>query len=428
MRVGRVRGVIATLLTLISVLIGVGIWGATPSYAAAPLGTNQLSAFNWFVSQGLSPIAAAGLVGNLDYESAGVNPQASQCGTNEVAPPDAYCGVGIAQWTWGQNSSTTRWQDLVGLAKIHGDSGVSFSTTNPSQFPSLSLQEQFVWQELNTTHRALLAQLESCANVECATYAVQNGYEVPQNSTDENPNPGCATPPGFCSRYADAVAIFRAYALPVQPVGLSFVDANPSAVRLSWRPSERSTGYQILRNGIFVGYTPWPDYVDEGLSPGTSYSYSVRGVNANGASDPSSAVTGTTVPPPPSLAVSHPAVPAVGGLLTFAAVAIGAMSYNYSYLSGIGAAPLRGWSPGTLASGRGGVVRLDLPPNTSTRPATYTVSATATNGSGTSGPGSISVTVEGRTPPRAVARAPKRTSSRLASAFGGVTPWVKTRV
>lgn len=401
MRVGWVRAA-AAALGLIAVLIGIGVVVGAPGYAA-PLGSNQESAFDYFVSQGLPPAAAAGLVGNLDYESAGVNPAASQCGWDEEAPPASYCGVGIAQWTWGQDSETTRWEDLVGLANIEGETGVTFGTTDPNDFPSLSVQEQFVWQELNTTYRSVLGQIEGCAGqrpvlsaIQCATYAVQRGYEAPQNYTDGDPNPGCVTPPGFCDRYADAVAVFETYATPAEPLGLEVRAANSRAVALSWLPASRAAGYEVLRNGVVVGATTGTTFVDAGVDPGTSYRYAVESTSATGVSDPAPAVAATTAPPAPSVSASPSALTDAGGVVTLGLSAAGATSFNYAYALSPGAVPIRGWSPGTRLIGRSAGLHLGIPANPSTQPETYSILATATNAGGTSYSGGITITVGGR--------------------------------
>ncbi|MBO0691950.1 MAG: hypothetical protein J2P58_03540 [Acidimicrobiaceae bacterium] len=414
MRVSRrVGGVLAVVLAFVSVSMGVGVLGATPGYAA-PLGSNQQAVFDWFVSQGLPAVATAGLVGNLDYESGGVNPKASQCGSSEVAPPGGYCGVGIAQWTWGQNSGANRWQDLVGFAKIKGESGVTFGTTDPNSFPSLSVQAQFVWQELNTTHRPVLAQLRACSTrgpvldaIKCATYAVQRGYEVPQNAADENPNPGCASPPNFCNRYADAVALYQTYAPPSEPLGLKLSGANASEVALSWYPSPGSSGYRVLRNGVPVASTTTTRYTDTGLRAGTSYTYTVAGTNSSGISVPSPALTAITAPAAPSLSASASALTYVGGAVTLFATAAGATAFNYSYASTSGALPIKGWLPKTWATGRARSVRLDVPPNSSTQPKTYAVTASATNSGGTSEPETIAITVRGKNPSKPIAKSVK---------------------
>lgn len=420
MRVTWLRAIVAMVLAFISVPT-VAVLDATPGSAAPLLGSNQQGAYDWFVGQGLPAAAAAGLVGNLDYESNGVNPDASQCGSNEEAPPQSYCGVGIAQWTWGQNSQSYRWEDLVGLARIEGDNTIGFGTTDPNSFPSLSVQEQFVWQELHTTDQATLGQIEGCATrqpisaaIQCATYAVQSGYEVPQNSTDENPNPGCVTPPGFCDRNADAEAIFQAYATPFTPSGLTVRGASSSAVTLSWQSSVASTGYEILRDGVVIGSTAGTTYTDTRVAPGTQYSYAVEGTNSNGVSTPSPAVAALTVPAQPSLSASASTLDALGGAVTVTAAAAGASSYNYAYASSPGARPIGTWKPGDVWTDAGSKAVLVIPPNTSTRPETYAIWASATNSAGTSAATPwIGVKVGGRRPSRAVARPAKASRSAV---------------
>lgn len=395
------RGAIAMLLAPASVALGIGVLGSSPA-SAATLGSNQQQVFDWFVSQGLNPVATAGLVGNLDYESGGVNPNASQCGSQEVAPPAGYCGVGIAQWTWGANSNSLRWEDLVGLANIKGESGVTFGTADPNSFPSLDVQEQYVWQELNTTYRPLLGQMQACAAqapvsaaIQCATYAVQSGYEVPQNHLDENPNPGCASPPNFCTRYADAMAIYDAYAVPYEPTGVTIAGVNWTQVALSWQPSEAATGYTILRNGAVIGSTSTNSYLDTGLAAGASYDYTVEATNSNGVSSPSAATGVTTFPAISAFTASRATLPKAGGSLTLSAWSPGATYYNYLYAASSGGAPLKGWAPRTVWPSQPNQLSLTLPPNSSPAPKTYSFSAWSYNASGASQPATVAVTVSG---------------------------------
>jgi len=89
---------------------------------------NQQKAFNYFVSQGLSPQQSAGIIGNLINES-GVNPKRVQStptpsGDRDNIVVNDITGYGIAQWT-----SRGRQQALVDFARskglqIEGDLGL----------------------------------------------------------------------------------------------------------------------------------------------------------------------------------------------------------------------------------------------------------------------------------------------------------------
>ena len=70
-----------------------------PLRSEASLSNNARTAFNYFVSKGLTKIQAAGVVGNLMQESS-VNPAAVEYGGGP--------GRGIAQWSTGGRFNTGR--------------------------------------------------------------------------------------------------------------------------------------------------------------------------------------------------------------------------------------------------------------------------------------------------------------------------------
>ena len=94
---------------------------------------------------------------------------------------------------------------------------------------------------------------------------------------------------------------------PTTPTNLAVGAITYTSVTLSWTASTSSAGvagYNILRNGTKVGTSTSTSYTDTGLSPATSYSYTVSAYDASGnTSALSGALTVTT------LAVSAPAAP-----------------------------------------------------------------------------------------------------------------------
>jgi len=141
---------------------------------------NDRTAFDFFVSKGLTDFQAAGVVGNLDQES-GMNPTAAQA----TGP-----GRGIGQWSLGQ-----RWSQAQAYAAQTG-----------RDVWSLDLQLDFLWQELATIPSYGLAALRSTTNVADATIVFQDKFE--RCGT-------CNTP----RRVALAESVLRAYG--TTPVGMS---------------------------------------------------------------------------------------------------------------------------------------------------------------------------------------------------------------
>src|SRR5262249_9568151 len=72
---------------------------------------------------------------------------------------------------------------------------------------------------------------------------------------------------------------------PSRPGGLKVPVAGTTQVALSWSASTDNvgvTGYQVYRDGVLVGTAPSLNYLDSGLAPGSSHSYTVRAVDAAG--------------------------------------------------------------------------------------------------------------------------------------------------
>src|SRR4030095_10787331 len=65
---------------------------------------------------------------------------------------------------------------------------------------------------------------------------------------------------------------------PSVPSGLSATPASPTRVDLAWSASTDNvlvTSYKIFRDGLQIGTTPSLSFADSGLTPNTTYSYTV---------------------------------------------------------------------------------------------------------------------------------------------------------
>jgi hypothetical protein len=128
-----------------------------PLQSEAALSNNARTAFNFFVSKGLSDIQAAGVVGNLMQESS-VSPTAVEYGGGP--------GRGIAQWSIGG-----RWNS--GSTSV-----VSFASSRGANRWALSTQLDFIWHELTNNSAYGLSQLQSATTIETAVTVFQNKYEI----------------------------------------------------------------------------------------------------------------------------------------------------------------------------------------------------------------------------------------------------------
>jgi fibronectin type 3 domain-containing protein len=78
---------------------------------------------------------------------------------------------------------------------------------------------------------------------------------------------------------------------PSRPGSPKIPVAGTTQVALSWTASTDNvgvTGYQVYRDGVLVGTASGLSYLDSGLAPGSSHSYTVRAVDAAGNSSQAS--------------------------------------------------------------------------------------------------------------------------------------------
>lgn len=103
----------------------------------------------YFMNKGLTEAQARGIYGNLMQESAGkINARSS----------DGYGSYGLAQWT---GERKTR------LFKMYGKN------------PTRDEQLDFLWWELNNTHKSALEDLKKTTSVYDATLSFMNKFEKP---------------------------------------------------------------------------------------------------------------------------------------------------------------------------------------------------------------------------------------------------------
>jgi hypothetical protein len=132
---------------------------ANEEMTEAALSSNEHTAFNFFVSKGLTQKQAAGIVGNLMQES-NVIPTSKQFGGGP--------GRGIAQWSVGGRWDTSKGDNVKTYASQHGGESMT----------ALNTQLNFIWFELTTFSGYGLAQLRASTSVSAAVTAFQDKYEI----------------------------------------------------------------------------------------------------------------------------------------------------------------------------------------------------------------------------------------------------------
>lgn len=137
---------------------------------------NAAQVFNYLTAKGLTPVQAAGVMGNLQAES-GFNPNRVQgtqtpAGDKPEITVDGVTGYGLAQWT-----DKGRQQNLLNFATDAGKSSGDLGT-----------QLDFIYREANaggTRPNAWPEQLKQ-TDVTQATYAWEDNYENPLVSHQQN--------------------------------------------------------------------------------------------------------------------------------------------------------------------------------------------------------------------------------------------------
>ncbi len=128
-------------------------------------------AFNFFVTQGLTAIQSAGIVGNLLLESAGtMNPEIVEGGSTSPDPSNLTTsaqGYGIAQWTPGDK--------LIALAQ-------QYNVTSPVN--QLSTQLQILWDQINAGGASsIVSGLKALSTTTDTTTYFQDYFERPLSDT-----------------------------------------------------------------------------------------------------------------------------------------------------------------------------------------------------------------------------------------------------
>jgi len=108
---------------------------------------------------------------------------------------------------------------------------------------------------------------------------------------------GYSTPPGLGS--PNGIDAFEAQPLTT-PGYLTATDTSQTSINLSWIASTSTygvAGYDIYRNDVLLGSTTSTSYTDNGLTPNTTYNYSVNAYDNSSDDSLSATTTGTTLYP-----------------------------------------------------------------------------------------------------------------------------------
>src|SRR5436309_5350288 len=118
---------------------------------------------------------------------------------------------------------------------------------------------------------------------------------------------------------------------PLVPTGLTASAVSSSQINLSWAASSDNvgvSGYRVYRNGTQIATTSATSFINQGLSPSTTYSYTVAAFDAAGNLSARSSAASATTPAapdttPPTVSITSPAngVPVQGMVMVTASAA-----------------------------------------------------------------------------------------------------------
>lgn len=138
---------------------------------ATDTGRIEVAYYYFIANLGLSSQAAAGLVGNLAYESTNFNAPGSPKLVPSLGEIGGGGGIGIAQWT-----DDTRKRRLFNAADQRG-----------LPWQDFRLQLDYVVEELKGPFKSVLQDLRKATTVSEATQIIEQDYEHPQDWTQVGP-------------------------------------------------------------------------------------------------------------------------------------------------------------------------------------------------------------------------------------------------
>ena len=126
-----------------------------------------------------------------------------------------------------------------------------------------------------------------------------------------------------------SVSTKSAVVAPSTPTGLASSAVSATGATVSWSAVTGATSYQLYRGATLVASPTTTSATDSGLTAATSYSYTVKAVNAGGSSAASAALAVTTLPNVPAAPTGlvSSGVYATGATVSWSA-ASGATSYQ----------------------------------------------------------------------------------------------------
>ena len=104
---------------------------------------NAEKTWNYFRDRGLSPIAAAGAMGNIEHES-GFNPWIGESGSTSISPSTMGVGFGLIQWTNTDGNANGRRAGIINAMQTAGINLGNINQNDQAQ-TDIALMTQLNW-------------------------------------------------------------------------------------------------------------------------------------------------------------------------------------------------------------------------------------------------------------------------------------------
>lgn len=199
--------------------------------------TNDEKIWNYFLDKGMSKYGIAGLIGNLDCESA-LNPKNLEDAYQQKLgyTDDSYtaavdngtysrfvndcAGFGLAQWTHSSRKA--------GLFQLAKSSGCSIG--------DLELQLDFLWKELNGGFKPVLNILMNASSVRAASNAMLIQFESPLDQSISMQDRRCAISQKYYDKLSGGAvenATLVQFVCSIQPVNGYYIFKKGSRIQLT---------------------------------------------------------------------------------------------------------------------------------------------------------------------------------------------------
>src|SRR6059058_2343390 len=186
----------------------------------------------------------------------------------DTTPPSVPTGLRATAVSSSQiNLSWAASSDNVGVSGYRVfRNGAQIATTSATSFPNTGLSP-------STTYSYTVAAFDAAGNLSAQS----------SSASATTPAPPDTTPPSV-------------------PTGLTASAVSSSQINLSWTASSDNvgvSGYRVYRNGTQIATTGATSFANTGLSPSTTYSYTVAAYDAAGNLSAQSSPASATTPAPP---------------------------------------------------------------------------------------------------------------------------------